>query len=184
MIEPGFCFNVKREHLFITPTDKSNTVYNYELNLLQHHDFPRVQGDFSGVVFNINDEDITKINEKYTFLFNRFFDDIQKASAPIAVINGVWPGFPELKDGIPTNPKLNGFISFDEFAREVRDRLGSKVKLLNISVGESNVFTSEFGWDIRIPDSGEREGIKEDFAEPVHVFRAAYKLLGISLSSP
>jgi hypothetical protein len=182
MIEPGFQFNVARGDLHITPTNEHNTVYNYNLNLLHHHDFPRRWGKYPGVVFSVTDADIEKINSNYKGLFARLVEDVKNASNPVAVLNGSYSGWPTDCRGIPTNPSLNGFIPTAELAREVRDRLGKNLRLAFISVGETTSEEHEWGWNICLPDLGTRENTKAPaYAEPIHVFRQAYEQLDFSL---
>lgn len=183
MIEQGFRFHVDKEDLHITPTNKHNTVYNYNFNLLQHHDFQRQWGQYPGVIFSVTDEDIEKINSKYNRLFARLIEDVKNASNPIAVLNGSFSGWPTDFEGILTNPVLNGFIPPTELAGEIRDRLGKKLRLAFISVGEKVHEDHEWGWKISVPDLGLRENMKDtEWAEPIHVFRQAYKQLGFSLT--
>ncbi|HSL03969.1 MAG TPA: DUF1796 family putative cysteine peptidase [Nitrospiraceae bacterium] len=183
MIEKGFEFNVRKEDLFITPPTEHNTVYNYKLNVLHHHDFPRTWGEYPGVIFSVTGKDIKAINRKYTFLFNRLFQDVAQAEKAIAVVNHCYVGWEESLKGVVTNKALNGYISPAELAKEVRDRLGKKLRLVFIDAGEEIYEEYGWGWIIREPDNGTRENIKgTDFAEPIHAFRQAYKKLDISLT--
>ncbi|QAU35544.1 DUF1796 family putative cysteine peptidase [Janthinobacterium sp. 17J80-10] len=182
MIESGFEFDVKRDDLHITPTNEHNTVYNYKLNLLHHHDFTRVWGEHPGVVFEVSDDEIEKVNSKYRHLFKRLADDLAQAAHPIAVLNWSYSGWPNEYKGIPTNAALNGFMPPDQLAREIRDRLGKKLRIAFIAIGEPLHEEHEWGCIVRRPDLGERENIKgADYAEPIHVFRQAYDMLNFSL---
>lgn len=181
MIEPGFQFHVVREDLHITQPVGNNTVYNYNLNLLHHHDFPR---DWRGTgrVLSTSDEDIAKLNAKYVYLFERLHADLRSASRPVAVLNESYAGWKREHQGVRVNPDLNGAVAPDVLAREIRARLGQKVRVLFIAVGETKSEDHEWGWSIQLPDLGDRELIKgAEFAEPIHTFRQAYAQLDIRL---
>ncbi|MHB1348531.1 MAG: glycosyltransferase [Desulfobulbaceae bacterium] len=183
MIEPGFSFHLSRGDLRITSPDVHNTVYNYKLNILQHHDFHRHWEGHPGVIFSITDEEIENLNCKYIRLFKRLGQDIRNASNPVAVLSGSFGGWSSEVKGIPANQGLNGYIPPVELAREVRDRLGKKLKLAFITVGETKFEDYEWGWEIRLPDTGGRENIQGiEWAEPIHVYRKAYRQIGLSSS--
>ncbi len=181
MIDPNFRFHIDREDLYLTPTNEHNTVYNYKLNILHHHDFQRQYGQYPGVIFSISCEEIENINAKYSFLFARLHDDIKSSSAPIAIINGVFSGFETCYKGILTNPNLNTFISHCDLAGEVREIFGKKLRLVFITIGQHCFEEYEWGWNIELPDNKKYEG-DVDFQEPIHVFSEAYKRLGLVLS--
>jgi tetratricopeptide (TPR) repeat protein len=164
MIESGFHFHVDLADLYITPTNEHNTVYNHKYNIMHHHDFPR-RGP-KEVVLSITDKDIQNINSKYKKLFERLFEDVRNASNPVAVLDGNFSGWPDAY-------------------KEVRDRLAKKLRLLFIFISnkEEKIEEHEWGWIICLPDLGTRENLKDadlHHAEPIHVFRQAYRQLGFS----
>lgn len=184
MLDPGFTFNVRREDLHITDASKHNTVYNSNLNILHHHDFYR---DYSliksGVILSIDDAAIERLNQKYTYLFERFTADLEAASNPVAVLNGSFPGWPGEYEGIPTDSTTNTAISTFDLANEIRARLGKKVRVAFITLGEPEFRQHEWGFEVAAKDLGERANIDgAAYAEPVHAFKTAYQQLGFSLS--
>ena len=183
MIEPGFRFEVRASHLCLTETSEHNTVYNHKLNILHHHDFERNwEGERPGIIHEIRDRELSEINAKYTFLFERLHADLANALAPVAVLNGVFFGFGENFKGYRTNPVLNGPVSVEEIVESVHDRLGKRIRLLFVSVGEEGVEEYSWGWNISMPDLGTRENVPDaEFAEPIHVYRAAYQKIGLCL---
>jgi hypothetical protein len=185
MIEPGFKFTLAMRDLHITPTTEHNTVFNSNLNLLHHHDFERNWATPFHVVELISEDRIAVLNSKYKFLFTRLADDLKDASKPIAVLNGSLEGWPREYKGAPTDLTLNTHISHPDLAKEIRYRLGEKLKVVFIHHGDAKWEEHDWGWDIRFPDTGLRENIADaPYAEPIHVFRQAYTQLGISAFGP
>jgi hypothetical protein len=184
MLEPGFKFHVDQDDLLISPPYEHNTVYNYKLNILHHHDFPRRwDGNHQGVVLSTEDKDIENINQKYTYLFKRFFEAVKNVSNPVAVLNGSLKGFGANYKGIVTNRELNGFVPHHDLANEVRERLGKKLKVVFVEIGDKLIEQHEWGCIVRLPDLGIRpEENGSGFEEPVHVFTSAFEEIGLNLT--
>lgn len=185
MIETGFVFSLKQEDLHITDVSKHNTVYNSRLNLLHHHDFYRdYTSHASGIIRSVSEKDIETLNQKYTYLFNRLHEDLNASQNPVAVLNGTYLGWPTNYEGIPTNPDLNTAISNKELAEEIRSRLGKKLRIAFITVGEPKFHEYDWGFEVQANDFGYRENIDgAAYAEPIHAFKSAYQQLGFSLNS-
>ncbi|WP_170985165.1 DUF1796 family putative cysteine peptidase [Roseomonas sp. AR75] len=180
MIEPGFAFAVAAEDLVLTPPKENgeNSVYNRKLNILHHHDFPREKQ----LVTRIDAERIAEINRKYTQRFARLRADVDAAHAPLALLGGVSAGWRTDPTGTGEwNAALNGRIPPGELVAEVRARLGRKLRVVVVAVGEPSVESFEGGALIRRPDRGLREpkGAVPSYAEPVHLFREAFAALGL-----
>jgi hypothetical protein len=171
-------FQVAAEDLVVTePTAGTNTVYNRRLNLLHHHDFDRD----GGLVRPITEAAVAKLNAKYTALFARFWTDLDAAKRPLAVLNGLYGGWPARTPDGGRNPALNGRPPTQEVFDAVRRRLGSRLRLLVIEVGEAAREEWEGGTVIRLPDPGTRMALPrgQDYAEPIQVFRDAFAAMGL-----
>lgn len=183
MLDPSFRFSLKAEDLTISSPDHHNTVYNSRLNILHHHDFERTYNGKPGVIETITEQNIATLTSKYIFLFERLRSKIKRSQRPVLVVNGIYSGFQELHDGIPTQPSLNQFISTQDFALAIREMLGEKVRIADIASGAESLSEQPWGWFVRIPDNGDRILPPEHFAEPVHVFQEAFKKIGLRFVS-
>lgn len=181
LLDRDFTFQVHRDDLVISkPGPSGNTVYNRRLNLFHHHDFARV----NDVVECITDEAIAQINVKYRALFLRFWEDLDRASNPVAVVNGIEPGWPSGYVPGEADPAVNGPIEAQALVDAVRARLGEKLRVVIVNIGERHTQPLDGGNLIQLPDRGTREAALPPYlgwVEPVHVFREAYETLGIAL---
>ncbi|PZW51170.1 putative papain-like cysteine peptidase DUF1796 [Humitalea rosea] len=176
-------FGVSREDLVISvPGPTGNTVYNRRLNLLHHHDFARV----NNIVEVVTDAEIEQINAKYTALFARFWEDLDRAEHPVAVLNGIARGWPSGYLPGEADPALNGHIEPQALVDALRARLGAKLRVVIIDLGEESHQRLDGGDVVRLPDLGTRDELPEylNWVEPVHVFREAYQRLGFAPALP
>jgi hypothetical protein len=172
-------FQVAAEDLVVTaPEGGTNSVYNRRLNLLHHHDFDRD----GSLVRPITEAAVAKLNAKYTALFARFWADLDRAARPLAVLNGIFGGWPARTPDGGRNPALNGRPPAQEVFDAVRQRLGSRLRLLVIDVGEAGRQDLDGGTLIRLPDPGTRMDLPkgQEYAEPIHVFRDAFAAMGLA----
>jgi hypothetical protein len=172
-------FHVAAEDLVVTtPEGGTNTVYNRRLNLLHHHDFDRD----GNLVRPITAEAVAKLNTKYAALFARFWSDLDGAARPLAVMNGIYGGWGAGTPDGGRNPVLNGRLPPQDVFDAVRGRLGGRLRLLVVEVGEAARQDLEGGTVIRLPDPGIRLDLPkgQDYAEPIQVFRDAFAALGLA----
>lgn len=171
-------FQVELSDLVVTePEDGTNSVYNRRLNLLHHHDFDRA----GGLVLPITEAAVAKLNAKYTALFTRFWADLDRAERPLAVLNGIYGGWAGKTPDGGRNRELNGRPLTQDFFHAVRARLGAKLRLLVIEVGEPAREELEGGTLIRLPDPGTRLDLPpgQGYAEPVLVFQQAFAAMNL-----
>ena len=178
MIDRSFEFSVSRDDLFITGQPPGDSVYNLRLNLLHQHDFNRIHGK----VIEISDEAIENVNAKYKLLFARLWADSDAAKTPLAVLNGANRGWLGQTPGHTSNRELNGRITPQQLIDGIRERLGAKWQVLIIDIGEARTQELEGGLYLARPDTGQREDPRpgQAFAEPIHVFRAAFEAAGLA----
>ena len=185
MLDPGFAFRADAADLLLTPIAKDkglNSVWNRRLNLLHHHDFRRRDN----IVEALRAAEIDRLNRRVTKRFARLHADLAAAAAPLAVLNGIHPGWArDPATGAPGDDRLNGEIAPQELVTAIRQRLGSKVEVLIVEVGGPRWEQLEGGTLIALPDLGRREGrdLAPSYAEPVHVFRACYAALGLTIGA-
>ncbi len=180
LLDPGFEFHVRREDLAVSAPTQLNSVYNHRLNVLHHHDFPR-SGEHHAVL-EVSDDDIAKVNSKYAALFDRFHADLQRAQAPVAVLNGIFAGFVRDYQGVPVNGPLNEPITAEEFARTARRLVGDKLRLVIIDIAPERAVEHAWGQELQQPDLGRRDCAPNlQWAEPAHVFKAAFERIPLRL---
>jgi hypothetical protein len=181
MIEPGFAFRVTADQLVITPVaeDGGNSIYNRDLNILHHHDFPRR----ANLVEEIRPDQVTVMNEKYARLFGRLRADVAAARAPLAILNGINGGWRTEPGGTARlDRRLNGKMEPQALVDGIRERLGRHVSVAILGAGPERFEQLEGGVLVNRPRRDEREpkGAAPSYAEPVHVFRACYQALGLA----
>jgi hypothetical protein len=184
MLNRSFVFEVTLDDLHVTVPKNGagqNTVYNRKLNILHHHDFDRV----GEIVDKITVSQIKHINEKYAYIFSRFWRQVDGAKHPVAVLNGIHNGW-ATPDGGQRSDILSTSIAPQGLIDGVRDNLGEKTYVVIISVGGALQNDLHGGTMISLPDRGIREDIPSGqvYAEPIHVFREAYRILDLQLNVP
>lgn len=112
MIDPGYCFNLNTEQVFLAQSGQ--VVLNSNDLILHLHDFQRLpSGEIS--LANIGNQ-LDKINAKYRFLFDRLRERLKNANRCLIIFEGLLPATELEKYRVNTScnellyPKItNGF---------------------------------------------------------------------------